>query len=79
MATQVMDAGLITFQAGSSFDATKAWHFMCLGRARWRVVPAGQMLVAGHPQNWLGIRAEIRAKDVLQWEKEWNLRRSCEC
>lgn len=24
----VMDAGLITFQAGSSFDATKAWHFM---------------------------------------------------
>jgi hypothetical protein len=28
---QVMDAGLITFQAGSSFDATKAWHFMCLG------------------------------------------------
>ena len=26
-----MDAGLITFQAGSSFDGTKAWHFMRLG------------------------------------------------
>lgn len=26
-----MDAGLITFQAGSSFDGAKTWHFMCLG------------------------------------------------
>jgi len=45
---QVMDAGLITFQAGSSFDATKAWHFMRLGepsgRCWWQGTQKGLQL-----------------------------------